>query len=428
MNGTARYSEFLRNRNFLLYNIGQMLSQFSDRLIQMAIIGIVYKLFNGSPTQLAKMLFCTLIPAFFVSPVAGVYIDRWNKKNVLVLTNLMMGAIVVGIPLFFLSRPAAVPLYIALFIIFAIACFFLPAKMSIVPELVAYDKLLAANSFATVLWMVAGVLGFTVGAFLMELFGVEKGLYLNAFCYLLAAITLFFIGQRKDGSYVDATRPDVPAPVQPRVSRFFLAELYEGLKYLASHDKARFVSGIFFVATSVLGALYVVSIVFIQELTGSMTAAIGLFGVFLGSGFLVGAYSFGKFGHRIARTKAILVALFLSGIFEMLFLYVFMLSGSIVWGSAVLFVLGVTVSPILTVGNTLIHESIDEQVRGRVFSSVGIIMNIGFMACMFLASQAAERIDKFWIIAACGMAVSCLGLIGFVLDKSRVISASDWGE
>ena len=72
----ARFREVLKERNFFLLWLGQIISQFGDRLNQMVLIAIVYARTPGSPFELAKFFSFTIIPSFFVSPLAGAFIDR----------------------------------------------------------------------------------------------------------------------------------------------------------------------------------------------------------------------------------------------------------------------------------------------------------------------------------------------------------------
>jgi len=164
----AGYTELLKNRNFVLYNLGQMISQYADRLLHIALVGIVASKFPGSDIRMAKIFFFTLLPAFLISPLAGVYVDRLNKKYVLIASDLLRSLLTVILPLFILTGTSMIPLYAIVFLVFSAACFFLPAKMAIIPELVKHDKLLMANSIATALWIIAGVTGVTVGAFMVE--------------------------------------------------------------------------------------------------------------------------------------------------------------------------------------------------------------------------------------------------------------------
>lgn len=421
--GLAKYIELLKNRNFVFYNIGQMVSQFASRLMHIALIGIVYKIAPGSTIQLAKIFFFTAIPTFLISPVAGVCVDRFNKKHVLITADIVRSLTVLIIPLFFLRDTSLVPIYCVVFIVFTSACFFLPAKLSIIPELVRKETLLIANSFAMASWTVAGIIGFTVGAFLIEFSGLKFGLYLNSLIYFTSAIILSFLFVHKKPSAHKLSLKEMEKDLENAIKKSFLYDLKEGIVYLISHKDASFVVGIFFAFMSVAGALYVVMIVFIQELTRSVTRSIGVFGVFLFLGFLIGSYLYGRAGHIFSRVKAIFLSFILSGFFIVLFAFALRTTGLFWLGSVFIFLLGISISPVATSGNTIIHETIDEGMRGRVFSLMGIIMNGGFILFMFLSSILAEHVDRMWIILACGFILSFVGVIGYVFSKrGRVTS------
>jgi len=414
-----KYVEILKNRNFVLYNIGQLVSQFADRLIHLALIGIVYKIAPGSTVQLAKVLFFTVFPSFLISPIAGVFVDRLNKKKVLIAADIIRSMAVITIPLFFLKGPSLIPVYSIVFIVFASACFFFPAKLSIIPDLVKKEKLLISNSFALVSSTMAGIIGFSLGAFLVEYLGIQKGLYLNSLAYLISAATLSLLSVYKIRSVQKVSFREVEKDLGNAIKKSFLHDLKEGIIYLFSHRNARFVVGSYFVLMSAVGSLYVVVVVFVQEITHTMTASIGFFGMFAFIGFLIGSSLYGKFGHNFGRSKAIFISFISGGIFVILFAVILKLTSSYAWGCFIVFLLGVVISPVATSGNTIIHETIDENMRGRVFSSIGIIMNLGFLIFMLLSSFLAERIDRMWVIIMCGSAVSLVGIVGYIVNKKE---------
>jgi len=420
----ARYIELLKNRNFAFYNSGQMISQFADRLIQFALIGIVYKIAPGSTIRLAKILFFTVFPSFLISPIAGVFVDRLNKKKVMITADIIRSLAVLMMPLFFLKGESLIPIYCTVFIVFSSACFFFPAKLSIIPKLVKKDNLLISNSFALVSWTMAGIIGFSTGALLIEYVGIQNGLYITAIVYFMSAITLsfIFVGKKQDGHKLSIRQ--IEKDLESAIKKSFLYDLKEGIIYLFFHKNAKFVVGSFFVLMSAVGSLYVVAVVFIQELTNTITVSIGFFGIFAFIGFLIGSVLYGRFGHVFDKTKIIFVSFISSGIFIILFALILKLTCSLAWGSFLLFFLGICISPVATSGNTIIHETIDENMRGRIFSSIGIIMNMGFIIFMFISSFLAERIDKLWVIVACGFVVSMVGAVGCVLNKKeRFISS-----
>lgn len=405
----AKYREVFKDKNFFLYNIGQTFSQFADRLVHFAIIGFVYRIAPGSAMSLAKVMFFTLLPAFIVSPIAGVYVDRFPKKAILIAADILRAGIVLLISFFIISADNSQYIYAPIFLIFTCACFFLPAKLSMIPELVSEDKLLMANSAASVFWTVSGIIGFAAGAFLMEIAGLQRGLYINALMYALSSAAILFISSKnmKKNNH------------EAKKAKAFLHELKDGIVYLAGHSKARFVVGIFFLLMGITGALYVVSIVFIQEQTGSMTKDIGVFGLWLGMGYLAGAYVLGKKGGSLNKIRLVLLSLMAGGAFIMIFCSALTATRSIPVGCAVIFFTGAAIAPVMITANTIIHETIDENMRGRVFSSIGVIMNIGFILFMFSASYLAGKISRYWVIMLCGMLLVAIGAAGMVVDKKK---------
>ena len=394
------YTKLLKNKNFVLYSLGQAFSQFGDRLVQIILIGYVYKRWPGSSFQLAKVFFFTLAPVFIISPIAGVLIDRWNKKYVMVASDLFRGAAIFLIPALFIYRESAVPVYIILFFTFTAACFFLPTRLSVIPNLVEKEDLLLANSACAITWVISGIMGFSLGGILAESIGIQKSLYLNSAIYFLSAASFSFVFFSRS----------------PKLSRrnSFFHELITGLKALLLKKKMRFVVGAFFIFSSMMGACYTVLIVFVQETLETMTKYIGALSVCIFVGCLVGSFVFGKVGKRIPRSKAVFLSLFLTGLSMNIFVVGLKLTGSVEIGGAFAFLVGFFLSPAYVTANTIVHETVDGNLRGRIFSSLGIVMNFGFLVFMFLASFLAEFTDRFLILVTCATGFVFFGLISFV--------------
>ena len=81
--------------------------------------------------------------------------------------------------------------------------------------------------------------------------------------------------------------------------------------------------------------------------------------------------------------------------------------------------LGVSVSPIMVSTNTLTHETIPEEARGRIFSSLEAVIHLAFLVFMFIAAYAAKFVDRFWILIAAGAIFGLCGLIGVVSGKGK---------
>jgi len=407
----AKFREVLSERNFFLLWVGQIISQFGDRLNQVALIAIVHDRTPGSPFELAKLFSFTIIPSFFVSPIAGAFIDRWDKKRTMIGCDILRGLIVFVIPFAFLNLTPRFPIYSAVFFIFAVSCFFLPARLSIIPDLVSKEKLLVANSLFTVTGMIGAVFWFVVGGLLVELLKVRGGLYLNSFVYLFSAAAIVFItGHRRRRQKTQNPAVNIEEIIKTSLVR----EIRDGFKYLKDHSEARFAFRMLFVLMAGAGAAYAVVIVFIQQAMGSMTRDLSLLGMFLGAGFFIGSLIYGKIGHRFSKTKSIFMCLILCGIAMCAFTAVLKGTKSFAGASSVAMVLGIVTAPIGISTNTMIHEMVVERMRGRIFSSLGIAMNLAFLIFMLGASKLAESIDSGWILYGVSVFYVISGLLGFI--------------
>ena len=190
----GKFRESLKNKNFFFLWLAQLISQFGDRINQMALIGLIAGRTPGSAFELAKLMSFTIIPVFIIGPIAGVYVDRWDRRKTLFVCDFLRGLLVLSIPLVFISRGSMVPIYIVVFLAFCLSRFYVPAKMSIIPDLVSEKDLLVANSLVTTTGMIAFVLGCSMGGFIVEKFGAKGGFICDAATFFISGILVSSIG------------------------------------------------------------------------------------------------------------------------------------------------------------------------------------------------------------------------------------------
>ena len=145
----------------------------------------------------------------------------------------------------------------------------------------------------------------------------------------------------------------------------------------------KIVSGTFFLLMAGAGSIFCVIIVFIQESFGSITEVLGILGAFLGCGLFAGTIGFGKFGQKLSKIRSIFVNLIFCGIALNLFAFSAKQSPSFLIGGIFIFLVGFTVGPIMTCINTLMHELIPDEARGRIFSSMETVIHLAFLVFMF---------------------------------------------
>ena len=393
--------------------LAQLISQFGDRINQMALIGLIAERSPGSTMGLAKLLSFTIIPVFIVGPIAGVYVDRWDKRRTLFLCDIARGMLVALIPMIFIFWKALVPIYGIVFLVFCFSRFYVPAKMSILPDLVDKEHLIVANSLMTTTGMMAFVFGCAFGGFLVDWFGARGGFVVDAATFLLSALLVISIPKdfrlRFNGKQFIQAGQEVLAQ-----ERTIIRELKEGFQYLTGNKGIRFVINLFFTLMAAAGAVYVVIIVFVQESFHSVTKDLGILAVFLGAGLFLGALGYGRWGKKIAWHKTIFYCLFVGGVMMTLFALMVRLYPQLGVAAVLSLLLGMVLGPIFIAANTIVLLVADEKMRGKVFSSLEIIIHFAFLVAMLSSSLLSEYIDRIWILVGVGGVFSLLGLLGLI--------------
>lgn len=391
----------------------QLISQFGDRLNQMALIGLMAERSHGSAYSLAKLLSFTIIPVFIVGPIAGVYVDRWDKRKTLFICDLVRGILVLAIPLFFYQKHSIIEIYIVVFLIFCFSRFYVPAKMSIVPEIVPSENILLANSLLTTTGMLAFVMGCAAGGFIVDKIGAKAGFFGDSATYFFSALLIMSMSAkfklRLSKQEIIAKGKEIIA-----IEKSFLAEIKEGLVYLFKQRQIRFVVGMFFILLSAAGAVYVVIIVFIQKAFNSVTRDLGVLAVCLGGGLFVGSLLYGKWGKKVLWSRTIFFSLIAGGGMVIFFAVMVQQYPNVLLAGSLAFFLGVVIGPIFIVSNTIVHVVSDEKMRGKVFSGLEIVIHFAFLTSMLISSWLAERVDAFWILVSVGAVFTVVGLFGIV--------------
>jgi len=409
----SKFTKVLKNRDFFFLWIGQIISQLGDRLSQMALIGLVYLRAPHSTIQIAKILSFTIIPVFIIGPIAGAYVDRWDRRRTMYTCDFLRAVLVLIIPLFLFYKETFSWIYLVIFFVFSIGRFFVPAKLSIIPELVDKRDLLIANSLVNTTGMIAAVLGFGISGLIVERWGAEKGFYLDSLSFLISGVLIFLIIKKNVG-HIDIKK--FSREIVEVIGKSILQEIKEGILYFIKEKKIRFTAGIMFALFSALGSVYVVSIAFIQTTLHSATKDLGLLIMFLGIGLFIGSIIYGRFGHRLSQYKIIFVSLILSGI--MLFVFALVLSNYPVFVIAALLsvLLGLAISPIMIASNTIIHNSSANHMMGKIFSSLEIVMHLGFVSFMFISSILAEKLSHELILMTVGCIIVALGVVNLIIN------------
>lgn len=412
------FRKLFNNRNFLLLWMGQIISQLGDRLSQMALIGLVYGR-DGTSVQFAKILSFTIIPVFLIGPLAGAFVDKWDRRKTMYVCDLIRALLVLMIPLFLFYKQTFIWIYLIIFVAFSIGRFFVPAKLAIIPELVKPEDLLIANSMINTTGMIAAVLGFGISGVIVERLGARTGFYLDALSFLISGTCIFLISKQMKAT---ADLKKVGQEIVQAIKQSVFAEMKDGILYFIKNKAIRLTAGIIFLLWSALGAVYVVIIVFVQQTLHSATKDLGFMIMFLGIGLFLGSLVYGRFGEKVSRYKIIFICLILSGIMVVGFTLGVQQYPYFAFAALLAMMLGLCVSPIMIASNTIIHNASANHMMGKIFSSLEIVMHLAFLIFMFVTSILADRLPPANILVTVGILISILGM------ASMFVNPKKWSE
>jgi MFS family permease len=209
-----------RNPPFRRLWYGQVTSQLGDWLDTIALYTLLLRL-TGSGSALAWLLVAQSLPSVLIGLGAGVLIDRWPRKSVLIATDLGRAALVL---LFLLvrDREQLWIVYAVSFLKFALTSFYEPAREAVVPDVVDRDDLVPANGIGSLTWSVMLAGGAALGGLIVGTLGPELAFLLDALSFLLSAAFTWTVPVRE-------------THLQQRATTNALEELSEGFRFLLTH-------------------------------------------------------------------------------------------------------------------------------------------------------------------------------------------------
>src|SRR3990172_541348 len=177
------------NRPFLLLWLSQAATQIGGNMVLYGLTVLVFESTGESSSAVSALLLTFLVPAVLFSAWAGVYVDRYDRRVILVVTNILRAAAFVAL---FFSTDYLLLVYALNIFISIMTVFFTPAEAAMIPHLVPRSQLLSANGIFTLTLNASFAIGFALlWPLVVRVAGAETLLIVGAFLYLLAAVFCF---------------------------------------------------------------------------------------------------------------------------------------------------------------------------------------------------------------------------------------------
>ena len=420
----------LRNRPFLALWLAQAVTQIGGNMV---IYGLTVLIFSATKSNAAVsvLLLTFLVPAVIFSAVAGVYVDRHDRRWILIITNLLRAG---AFGLIFVIHDQLALLFMVNIFVSTVTTFFGPAEAATIPYLVPRHQLLAANGLFTLTLNAAFALGFALlGPLVVTLFGPYVLILLVACSYLFAAVLCFSLPPARPTSYDGRSARQAVVAAEHAVGST-LSQLREGLGYIRGHRNISWSLVYLGITASLIGVLGVLGPDFATTSLGLAPKDFVVVVLPLGIGIVTGILVLNAYGRLLPRRRVIEGGLVAFGVLMMILSITRRLTQflqgvdapptpvdlsalvsllSIVIGIA--FLLGIAYAVVAIPAQTQLQEDLPEEVRGRVFGVLNMLVSVASFLPIIVVGPISDLFGTSPVIFTIGAMVAVSGIASVVL-------------
>lgn len=390
------------NMNFLLLFLGRLTSNLGTSIFNFALSLYVLDI-TGSATAFTMVLSFAIIPGIFVNILAGVFVDRNDRKKIIVVSDLLAGIMVIAFLLIFKVYSTVLLVFIAYVIVLnTIQSFFALAINASVPNIVSEERVAKANSAFQAIGPLINILGPILGAILYKAVGMQMVFIINAASFIISGISeMFIIFQQKSIEKEKAEKTS------------YFDNVKEVFKYLDTQKIIKFLLSMAVVLNLILNPMiflvlqYIAySILKVSSFQLSLIRAAWAAGTVCGALFVMTRKSVEPILKKFFVLMGVQAVLILFWYFPKLSLF----DNASTWLITIIFIILVFLYGLLnTIQNipilTHFQLKIPEELRGRVFGVMGTALTISTPIGMWIFGVALENYDWGFIPIVAGVLV-----------------------
>jgi MFS family permease len=406
----------LRNRKFLSLWIAQVVTQVGGNMVLFGLTIEVFAL-TGKSTSVSLLILSFLVPAVIFGAIAGVYVDRLDRRLILVVANAARGALFL---LLLVVPQDVIVICVITAVISTLSTFFGPAEIAMIPVVVPRKQLLPANSLHIVTLQAAFFLGFALlGPLVVKISNQQVLLVLVAASYFLGALlcwTLPSYNPRIGGSKPTEALGEAGGAV-----RTTFDQLIDGVRFILGNRSVFWPLTYLALTASLIGVLGVLGPGFATQVLGLAETDFVVVVLPLGVGLIFGILVLNVYGKHFSRRRGIEAGLVALGItllalslVQPIMARVQIAVSLLAIVIAVAFAAGIAYSFVAVPAQTQLQEELPADVRGRVFGVLNMLVSIASFLPIIIVGPIADALGTSWVVAG-SAGVVLLVAVGSIL-------------
>lgn len=353
--------------------ISQLVSMFGDFLALYAVIAMVSFRMHGTPREVTLISVFFLLPLALIGPIAGVFVDRWDPKRTMIVSDLARGVLILGLA--FAHAPEHV--YAVLFAISVFSSFFMPSQSVVIPQIVPMEGLLSANASIQQAMQFVRILSPAISGALVGYLGGNICYYLDSVSFFISALLLSSM-----------SIPPRPPHINKEMKSMF-HEISSGMRFIFGHEIVAFVILSIAAGMFALGAYGALVAVYVRDVLHMGSTTYGTIGSLVGAGMLIGGMLITKFAAKIPdKARLIVIGLLACGVNIGLIAFF----GNFLVTALGSFGVGLSASLLIIPSMTIMQGQVPHEMRGRVSSSSMSLMTLAQGVALLFAGDFASRL------------------------------------
>jgi MFS family permease len=404
------------NRDFRLIWSAQVASQLADKFLMFALLILTYSISRAS-THGAALFLAYTFPSVFLSPLAGVYADRHDKKRLMFFTNAIRGGLILLIPLSQVTpyfEHVTWHLFVIIFLFASVGQIFAPAEAASIPFIVGSEELMTATSMFTSTVIVTLLIAVPLSTLAVRFLGTDSPYWIAAALFLAAAWLIYLV------------KADLHARTHETVAKQtdVLFELREGISYIAARPLVRFAVVQLSLTIAVIFSVFVLAPSYMSTVLRLQVTDVYLFLAPAVLGMLGAAFYLGQYGQHYRRSRLLIGGLLSAGLTLMLLAVVPYLlervgaTALLVWFPVVFgFIGGLEFGMLFIPAFTVLQEKTEPELRGRIFGAMFTVVNAAVAIPILLAGGLADLFGVTRVIFGMGLLLMASGVISALTGR-----------
>lgn len=387
-------------RDFRIIWFGQFVSIFGDFIAVFAIISLITFRWHGNPVQVTVMTICYVLPLALIGPPAGVLVDHWDVKRVMIISDLTRAVLALLLVWVTSVRQIAA----VMFAISIMSSAFVPAQSISVRTLVPRERLLQANAMLSQAFYLIRIASPIVAGSIVAWLSERACFYIDSVSFLFSACMI---------SLLVINRP--PRQDAEKTLRSLTRDYADGNRFIFTHPGLSFVFIAMAAAMFVMSAFAPLISIFVRDQLHAGTLVYGLVSAMIGVGLIASTTLITKLSGGKPKPGMVLIGLLSLGIATA----VLALSRVPAMAGVSTFLIGFSVAMVLIPAQTMSQRETPHHMVGRVSSTFMSMISIAQVLGLLLSGGLAQRLGMQRLFGVCALALVFISFGGWLYLRAR---------